>query len=142
MLCPYEVGALDDDVIARAHLSHTGIVECGARRPNDGAYRGGPAAPGPPADPLPEPRAPVRDLHFEAHDLAAMRRFVAARSRAAGLDAIRCEDICRAVSESATNSSCNEGWSGARRVWQEGGALICEVRDSVHLDDPLAGRRR
>ena len=141
MLCPYELGALDDDVIERAHLSHMGIVEGGARRPND-AYRGADAAAGPADDPLPEPRVPVRDLAFEAHDLAAMRRFVAARARAAGLDAIRCEDIVLAVNEIATNSVCHGGGSGTLRVWQEAGVLICEVRDRGRLDDPLAGRRR
>ena len=141
LLCPYEIGTLDDDVIAGAHFSHAGIVECGARRPS-GTYRGTDAAAAPYDDPLPEPRTPVRDLAFEAHDLAAMRRFVAARARAAGLDVAGCEDIVLAVNEIATNSIRHGGGGGTLRVWQEGGALICEVRDSGQLDDPLAGRRR
>jgi len=28
------------------------------------------------------------------------------------------------------------------RIWREDGTLMCEVRDSGRLDDPLAGRRR
>ena len=141
MLCPYELGALDDGVIAGAHFSHTGIVECGERHAN-GAYRGATAASAPFDDPLPEPRAPVRDLAFTATDLGAMRRFVAGRARAARLDAVRCEDIVLAVNEIATNSIRHGGGSGTLRVWLEGGVLICEVRDAGRLDDPLAGRRR
>ena len=141
MLCPYDVGALGADVIAEAHRSHSGIVECGARRSSD-AYRGLAAAAAPFDDPLPEPRLPVRTLSFEADDLAGMRRFVAARARAAGLDAVRCEDTVLAVNEIATNSIRHGGGSGTLRIWQEGGVLLCEVRDAGRLDDPLAGRRR
>ena len=47
-----------------------------------------------------------------------------------------------AVNEIATNSIRHGGGSGTLRVWLEAGVLICEVRDSGHLDDPLAGRRR
>jgi anti-sigma regulatory factor (Ser/Thr protein kinase) len=141
LLCPYETGALGEDVVAGACRSHAAIVECGSRRPSH-SYRGDDAASAPFDDPLAAPRAPARELAFGAADLAALRRLVAGRARAAGLDAVRGEDIVLAVNEIATNSIRHGGGRGTLRVWQEDAALICEVRDSGHLDDPLAGRRR
>ena len=47
-----------------------------------------------------------------------------------------------AVNEIAANSVQHGGGSGTLRIWREGDVLTCEIRDSGHLDDPLADRRR
>ena len=46
------------------------------------------------------------------------------------------------VSELVTNSVRHGGGGGVLRVWRDGDALVCEVRDGGRLGDPLAGRRR
>jgi anti-sigma regulatory factor (Ser/Thr protein kinase) len=51
-------------------------------------------------------------------------------------------DLVLAVNEVAANSIAHGGGSGTLRVWRDGGALVCEVSDRGHLDDPLADRRR
>jgi anti-sigma regulatory factor (Ser/Thr protein kinase) len=45
------------------------------------------------------------------------------------------------VHEVASNSIANGGGKGRLLVWREPEALICEVRDSGRLDDPMVGRR-
>jgi anti-sigma regulatory factor (Ser/Thr protein kinase) len=117
------------------------ILESGELRPSD-SFCGRDAVAAPFAHPLPEPRAPVRGLPFDVADLLAVRRLVAGRARAAGLSAARREDLVLAVNEIVTNSIRHGGGRGTLRVWREADVLICEVRDSGHLDDPLAGRRR
>ena len=47
-----------------------------------------------------------------------------------------------AANEAATNSIRHGGGQGVVRVWQQGEALICEVRDRGRIDQPLVGRRR
>ena len=94
------------------------------------------------ADPLPEPREPVQRIDFGAETSSDLRVFIARRAREAGLGAERTDDLVLAVNEVATNSVRHGGGRGTLRTWQEGGAVICEVRDGGRLDDPLAGRRR
>ena len=141
MLCPYDTAALDPEVIAGARCSHPTIVDGGARRAS-AAYCGLDALAAPFSEPLPEPRTPVHELVFESQDLADLRRFIARRARAAGLEHERGEDVVLAVNEVATNSVRHGGGGGTLRAWQEPDALICEVRDRGQLDDPLVGRRR
>jgi anti-sigma regulatory factor (Ser/Thr protein kinase) len=141
LLCLYDTGALDTDVIAGALRSHPTVVHDGRRRPNH-SYCGLAAAAAPFAEPLPEPPAPVHELAFGAADLADIRHFVARRAVAAGLGEAKGEDIVLAVNELATNSLRHGGGRGTLRVWQERDVLMCEVTDRGRLDDPLAGRRR
>lgn len=42
----------------------------------------------------------------------------------------------------ATNSVRHGGGRGRLRVWDDGGSLICEVRDDGVIEDPLVGRVR
>jgi anti-sigma regulatory factor (Ser/Thr protein kinase) len=140
-LCPYDVEALDGDVIAEAHRSHSAIVQSGERRPSDD-FCGFAAAAAPFAESLPEPRGPVADRSFGAGGLACVRDYVARRARAAGLGPSRCDDLVLAVNEVASNSVRHGGGRGELRIWRERETLLCEVRDGGRLDDPLAGRRR
>ena len=141
LLCPYDTSALDPDVIAGAHCSHPTIVDDGSRRASH-AYCGLDALAAPFSDPLPEPDVLVHELVFESEDLADLRRFIALRAHTAGLGAERGEDVVLAVNEVATNSVRHGGGGGTLRAWEEPDALICEVRDRGHFEDPLAGRRR
>ncbi len=74
--------------------------------------------------------------------LSAVRGLVARHAARAGLGDDRTADMLVAVNEIATNSVRHGGGRGVLRLWQEPGALICEVRDEGRIDDPLAGRQR
>jgi anti-sigma regulatory factor (Ser/Thr protein kinase) len=141
MLCPYDTSGLGEDVIAEAHRSHAAVLQNGSRRASDSFCE--PAdSPGALGAPLPEPHGPVRVQAFGAGDLAEVRVLVGRRARAAGLSPSRADDLVLAVNEVASNSIRHAGGSGTLRIWSDGDALLCEVRDRGRLDDPLAGRRR
>jgi anti-sigma regulatory factor (Ser/Thr protein kinase) len=73
---------------------------------------------------------------------AAVRAFVADAARRAGLGHRTTQDLVLAVHELATNSIRHGGGGGRARVWADDAALVCEVRDDGHIEDPLVGRRR
>jgi anti-sigma regulatory factor (Ser/Thr protein kinase) len=134
LLCPYDTGALGEDVIAEARCSHPVV----SAQTSD-TYRAVDKATVLDA-PLPD-SPPEADAHgFDAATLPTVRRFV--RRRAAALEMERLEGLLLAVTEAATNSVRHGGGSGVLRVWREGGTLVCEVRDAGTIGDPLAGRRR
>ena len=91
--------------------------------------------------PLPEPAEPQQEVAFEtAGSLARLRAVVMERALEAGLDRDRAGDLALAVSEVAANSVRYGGGGGALRIWLTPDALVCEVRDRGHIDDPLVGR--
>ena len=90
--------------------------------------------------PLEEPTGPVAELAFTTGELKTLRRAAAHHAAAAGLDAGRAGDLVLAVSELGSNSIDHGGGSGLLRVWSEPDALVIEVHDAGHLEDPLAGR--
>jgi len=91
---------------------------------------------------LPDPPPPVKAMSFGADDLRAVRAFVATAAPAIGLDAQRTRDLVLAASEVVTNSLRHGGGSGIVRVWRQGTAVVCEVRDGGRFDRPLAGSVR
>jgi anti-sigma regulatory factor (Ser/Thr protein kinase) len=143
LLCPYDTRALGDAVIAEAHRSHplmnVGGVECPSEacRPIETV-----AAPFL-EQPLPEPAVGTEEIEFGAGNLEEMRHWLADRAARAGFTYAAAEDILLAVNELATNSVRHGGGRGVLRVWPEGNAIVCEVRDSgPPIEDPLAGRER
>jgi anti-sigma regulatory factor (Ser/Thr protein kinase) len=141
LLCLYDTGTLDPEVIAGARCTHPSVVEGGTRHAS-AEFTGLDTRDGSFADPLPEPRALARTLAFGMSDLAEIRRVVDRRAISAGLTLESREDMVLAVNEIATNSIRHGGGSGVLRVWCEPGALICEVTDAGRIDDPLVGRER
>jgi anti-sigma regulatory factor (Ser/Thr protein kinase) len=78
---------------------------------------------------------------FGPGELASLRAETEARASAAGLGEDRCADLALAVHEVAVNSCEHGGGGGELRIWEDAGALVCEVRDSGLIADPLVGRR-
>ena len=141
LLCPYDVDALDPDVIAKAHHSHPTVVAGGVPR-GSAAYESLETVAGPFAARLPAPPADADELAFAAGTLGALRRLVSRRARDAGLARERAEDLVLAVNEVATNSIRHGGGRGVLRIWTGDGALVCDIADAGRIADPLAGRRR
>ncbi|MGH3423383.1 MAG: anti-sigma factor RsbA family regulatory protein [Nocardioidaceae bacterium] len=139
--CPYDVRALDDAVLEEAHHSHPVLVE-------QDAYTGSRAYGGVQhvstmfgAD-LAEPEGRTHDLEFDDGSLRSVRATVSRLARGAGLTQDRSAHLSLALHEVVVNSIRHGGGSGTLRVWREPGALVCEVRDSGRIEDPLAGRRQ
>jgi anti-sigma regulatory factor (Ser/Thr protein kinase) len=141
LLCPYDTGALGRDVLEEAERSHPFVSERGVAWPS-GAYRGLERVAEPFAAPLPDPPGRPAELEFGSGSLAGLRWLVARHATAAGLDPSRAADLVLAVDEVATNSLRHGGGRGTLRIWRDGGALVCEVRDAGRLEDPMAGRER
>jgi anti-sigma regulatory factor (Ser/Thr protein kinase) len=141
LMCPYDTDALDAAVIEEAQRSHAVMWHDGHERPSD-AFVDVATVSEPFAAPLPDPPASAHAVPFSTGTLDVLRSFVLARAFQAGLTEERCTDVVLAVNELATNSVRYAGGEGVLRMWQDDGALICEVADRGAILEPLAGRRR
>ena len=138
LVCPYDTGALAEEVIAEARHSHPlvsargGVATCGD-------YAGMEEVASKFAEPLPEPPPDAERLEVGVDDLSAARRLVRERAIAAGLGE-RADDFALATSEVLSNSLQHAHESGTLRVWDDPDGVVCEVRDSGRIGQPLVGR--
>jgi anti-sigma regulatory factor (Ser/Thr protein kinase) len=140
LLCPYDLDALDDEIIEAARRSHPFDAREGASYLSD-AYLQLHQTPGPFGGILPPPSAQPRELVFtNQEELRSLRRFVSNAASESSLDCSRGEDLVLAVNELATNSLRHGGGGGTLRMWTEADVLLCEVHDRGHITEPLAGR--
>lgn len=137
LVCPYDAATLPAEVIERACCTHPHVGSADAvgrsRHFHD-----------PYADPLgvelPQPPDGYEELAYTLSDLGTVRGMAMAQARAAGLGEARAADLVLAVNELAANSVRHAGGCGTIRWWPEPDRLVCEVRDSGRIEDPLAGR--
>jgi anti-sigma regulatory factor (Ser/Thr protein kinase) len=143
--CPYGMATLPADVLDHARRTHPVVGHAGL------GHGGGDPAPethGHPLDHgtleghLPEPAAVLASLRFDRGTLDVVRRLVREHGIWAGLETYQTRRLVLAVHEIAANSVRHGGGSGALRVWRDGDDLVCEVRDSGRITDPLVGRVR
>jgi anti-sigma regulatory factor (Ser/Thr protein kinase) len=141
LLCPYDTSSLDPGTVEEAHRTHPRTLEAG-RASTSAAYAGLELIAAPFGDPLPEPPADARRLGFDITSLDSARRLVIELAVRAGFDRELREDLLLATNEIATNSIRHGGGGGVLSAWVEGGTVICDVRDSGQIREPLAGRER
>ena len=141
LLCPYDVEALDDEVIRAAHESHPLIAEHGALRRSD-VYPMGDAGQGVFAGRLPDCVVQPAELEFTGDELGAVRHAVTQVAADTPLPTARVEDLVLAVNELASNTIYHGGGIGKLRVWSDGPTLLCEVSDRGRITEPLVGRIR
>jgi anti-sigma regulatory factor (Ser/Thr protein kinase) len=139
LLCPYDLDALDEQVIEAARRSHPFVAQEGSSHMS-GAYLQKHEAPGPFDGALPAPSTQPQELAFTSEELGNLRSFVSRGAADASLDTSRTEDLVLAVNELATNSLCHGGGAGTLRMWTEADRLLCEVHDHGHITEPLVGR--
>jgi anti-sigma regulatory factor (Ser/Thr protein kinase) len=141
--CPYDLAALPEEVIEEAQRSHplmAGAVESSAVQRTQ-VFGGATHARSAFEAGLPEPMGVLAAIEFRAGEIRRVRRVVASAAAACGLAMERSSDLQLAVHELAVNSVRHGGGTGRLRIWRESGALVCEVNDSGHVQDPLTGRR-
>lgn len=139
-LCPYDAGALSRRVLSDAERTHPSVVEYGSVR-SGFRYSNPDRVAEEYNRPLHEPHGQVDSMTFGSGDLLAVRAFVRACAERAKLAGDRVSDLCTAVNEVATNTleHCHE--QGHLRCWRTGDALVCELRDTGKVGDPLFDRR-
>ncbi|MFJ8542562.1 anti-sigma factor RsbA family regulatory protein [Streptomyces sp. NPDC093586] len=138
ILCPYDASRLDADVLADALRTHPTVIAEGREAASE-AYDW-PAVVARYNEPLTTP-PDAAVFPFTAEELPDARRFAVERARSLGLAERRLPDVELAVAELTTNSVVHGGGRGTLAVWAEAGQMVCEVRDTGRLTDPLAGRR-
>jgi anti-sigma regulatory factor (Ser/Thr protein kinase) len=139
LVCPYDAGALPPEVIAEARCTHPLVWSSRSGEPS-AEYRGRFAAAEPFVAPLSDPPALVEETTFMLGDLRTVRAVVAAAARRWGLPETRVADLLLGAGEVAANSVRHGGGRGRMRIWYDGDAAVCEIRDTGYIDEPLAGR--
>jgi len=141
MLCPYDADRLDPSVLADALSTHPMVFEHAEWRASPGF-----ADPTSVVDawntPLPEPQSVPSTLVFSApHGPRQVRRLTHDTAVRAGLTGQRLTDMLLAVNELSVNTLLHTGRPGLFSIWCAEGQLVCQVQDSGHITDRLAGRR-
>jgi anti-sigma regulatory factor (Ser/Thr protein kinase) len=141
LLCPYDLSALDRELIDEARRSHPFVLEHGVHRPSARFSSGIEAGRRTLAQPLSDPPRTAVSMDFEIHRLRALRAFVALHAVEAGMDLERTADLVLAVNELGANSVQHASGHGTVRLWRDGDQLVCQVDDDGHIIDPLVGVR-
>ena len=136
VLCPYDI-QLGTGLIASVERTHPDLTQDGRRWPSS-SYTAG-TIPSECDQPLSTPPAGAETLRY-CDDLAGVRAFTATRARRAGLQSGRVGDLVIAVGELAANTFVHTSAPGTVTLWATGSEAICQVNDTGHITDPLAGR--
>jgi anti-sigma regulatory factor (Ser/Thr protein kinase) len=140
LLCPYDVGGLDDEVLEAAAHSHPYLAgdhgasnenpQCQELHSSPDSFAGA-------FDPSP---AGARVVGFDRDGLHELRRQVSEVGDEAGLSQARSADLVLAASELGANSVRHGGGRGTARLWSERGDVMVEVSDAGRIEQPLVGR--
>lgn len=136
VLCAYDT-QLDDSAATSAERTHPMTFHDGRWQPSAVFAEDAPV-PEECEVPLTAPPASAATLAYR-DDLAAVRQFVTDRARLTGLAADRVTDLVIAVGELAANTLAHTSEPGMLWVWAAAGEVVCEIRDSGHITDPLTG---
>jgi anti-sigma regulatory factor (Ser/Thr protein kinase) len=128
-----------DDRVIDARERH-GFVANGGAADRDGNGRAEPDHSPSFEDPLPASPSGARELSFAGEQLGALRQALTRWAGEERLGAAPTEELVLAVNELATNSIRYGGGRGRLLLWRDSGALVCEVQDEGHIQDPLTGR--
>jgi anti-sigma regulatory factor (Ser/Thr protein kinase) len=137
LVCPYDASALPREVIDQARITHPYVRDgesqsdpVGARSRDHTDVFG---------DLLPEPDGVISGFPIAKVTLLDLREVVSAHAREHGLPEDRIGDLVLAVSELASNSVSHGGGHGVLFCWRDENSVVCEVRDSGHVAEPLVG---
>ena len=141
IVCPYDATSLSADVIEDAYSTHPSMTSSGSSETSNN-YTDPLVVVGRFNEPLPAPPEHAASMDYgRVHDLPALRRFVTGEATAAELPRDRIGDLALAITELGTNTVEHTDGPGSVAVWAEPDAVICQLSDTGHLSDPMAGRR-
>ena len=140
VLCSYDSARLDPAIIRSAMSTHPVFVAGGTATPSP-AYDAARVFPEEWNQPLRSPPDGAAALAYQA-DLASIRAYAASQATSLGLPPDRVLDLVLAVGEIVSNTFLHTDAGGTLAIWTAGNELVCQVQDSGHITDPLAGRRR
>ena len=138
ILCPYDAARLDEHVLADAARTHPVLVDDNGTR--DSRWFAPAAVVTDYNTPLPPP-SHAQTLAVTITGLADLRRRIAAFGHRRGLTSDRTQDLVLAVTELATNSIEHALSTATVLLGGTDDDVVCQVRDTGHIADPLAGRR-
>lgn len=140
LLCAYDVRALHPKALRDAARTHPSLHEAMGRRLSR-AYTDPAATAAGCSPPLrPPPRKADRIDVVDERSLIPVRTLVGRHALDAGLPADTVEAVVLAVNELAANTIEHTGGPGRLSVWAEPHQLVCQIDDTGHITDPLAGR--
>jgi anti-sigma regulatory factor (Ser/Thr protein kinase) len=135
VLCGYD-DQVDPALLAAAERLHPVIIDRDGRRASSSYLGSGPGVT--PAETLSSPPGEAESVMFR-DDQAAVRRFAEEAGRRAGLRPDRLIDLILVVGELAGNTLLHTKGRGRLTIWRTGAELVCQVSDTGHITDPLAG---
>jgi anti-sigma regulatory factor (Ser/Thr protein kinase) len=138
LVCPYDTASLPASVLDEARRSHPFVFD-GHDHSASSTYRPPSEVAGPFDAPLCPAPSFTHRMTVSLSELAELRRFVARRARALGMSADRSSDLVAATNEVATNSLLYGGGRCVVRLWSVDDELVCEVRDTGHIEEPMVG---
>ncbi|WP_280243393.1 sensor histidine kinase [Nocardia abscessus] len=138
ILCPYDTERLPPDVLADAHSTHPVLIDATGQRTSDHydpdhiieSYN----------RPLPALPDTAAIVVFDATSLAHVRHVATDHARRAGIPEHRLIDVELVIAETTTNSVVHGGGHGTLTMWTDENELRCQISDSGHITNPLAGR--
>jgi anti-sigma regulatory factor (Ser/Thr protein kinase) len=138
LLCPYDIESLGDELIVEALRSHPYVVESETDAGN--RHYGGPAhARSLFAAELPAPEVPVTSIPFDDDCHGEAATAIQLFATCAGIPVQQSAKLVSAIDEIAT-AGLRDAGDVQIRMWQDDGAMVCEVGDRGLVDDPLIGR--
>jgi anti-sigma regulatory factor (Ser/Thr protein kinase) len=132
------VQGLDPAAVADAALTHPTLIDGGGRRHSD-RYAPDSAISAANAPLVVPPNATT--CVVDTPDMADLRRLAGAYAAGHGLSEERTQDLVLALTELAGNSIEHANSDATVLLGNTGRRLVCQVRDTGHITDPLVGRR-
>lgn len=140
IICPYDATRLPREVIANARRTHPRVTTPDGPPERSRAFTGPGLVPPDCDRPLAPVPAGAQTVSYH-QDLRQLRLLIAEYARQAGLPQAKAVDFVLAASEVAANTLRHTSAGGTLCLWQADGELVCQLHDTGHIDDPLAGRR-
>lgn len=138
VLCPYDAAGLPARALSDAELTHPQLIDGAVTRRSDRYAPDAAIA----AYNVPLPPPDNADSYIvDTPNMAGLRNFAAKYAGQHDMDDDRAAELVLALTELASNSIEHAHDSATVLLGITGNRMVCQVRDSGHITDPLAGRR-